>query len=106
MRQRWTGSSPQLLRVNGDTVIRSENGDQFRQIQFSPECDYNRRRARARIRSMAGRKTKHPRRTLTPQGPPSRPGENIQVGGTKVGLKSGAMKSDSTRAKRRSGAVR
>jgi len=31
---------------------------------------------------MAGRKTKNRRRTLTPQAPPSRPNENIQVGGT------------------------
>jgi len=55
---------------------------------------------------MAGRKTKNRRRTLTPQAPPSRPNENIQVGGTKVGMRSGAAKSDTTRAKRRSAAVR
>ena len=48
----------------------------------------------------------HRRRSLRPQSPRSRPGENIQVGGTKVGLKSGAQKSATTRAKRRSAGVR
>jgi hypothetical protein len=39
---------------------------------------------------------------LEPQSPPSREGENIQIGGTKVGMRSGARKSDSTRARRTS----
>jgi len=55
---------------------------------------------------MAGKKTMHPRRSLRPQSPPARPGENIQIGGVKVGVKSGAQKSDTTRAKRRSAATR
>jgi len=48
----------------------------------------------------------HPRRSLRPESPPARPGENIQVGGTKVGVKSGGQKSATTRAKRRSAGVR
>jgi len=35
-----------------------------------------------------------------------RRGENIEVGGVKVGAKSGAQKSERTRAKRRSAGVR
>jgi hypothetical protein len=48
----------------------------------------------------------HPKRSLRPQSPPARRGENIQIGGTKVGMKSGARKSASTRARRRSAGVR
>ncbi len=48
----------------------------------------------------------HRRRSLRPQSPPSRREENIQVGGTKVGMRSGGKKSDETRAKRRSAGVR
>jgi len=55
---------------------------------------------------MAGKKTMHPRRSLRPQSPPARRDENIQIGGTKVGMKSGARKSDTTRARRRSAGVR
>jgi len=55
---------------------------------------------------MAGKKTMHRRRSLRPQSPPSRAGENIQTGGVKVGMKSGAQKSSETRAKRRSAGVR
>src|SRR4051794_2041657 len=58
--------------------------------------------AELRTMGMAGKKTMHARRSLRPQSPPARPGENIQIGGAKVGVKSGAQKSDSTRANRRS----
>jgi len=62
--------------------------------------------AELRKESMAGIKTMHRPRSLRPQAPPSRPGENIQTGGMKVGVKSGAQKSAATRAKRRSAGVR
>jgi len=55
---------------------------------------------------MPGQKTKHVELPLDPQSPPSRKGESIQTGGGKVGMRSGAKKSDSTRSKRRSGAAR
>jgi hypothetical protein len=55
---------------------------------------------------MAERKTRHPQRKPRAQSPPSRPGENIQSGGSKVGVKSGAEKSLTTRATRRSGGRR
>jgi len=55
---------------------------------------------------MAGRRTKYRRRPLGPQAPPARPGENIETGGVKIGVKSGAQKSERTRAKRRSAGVR
>jgi hypothetical protein len=48
----------------------------------------------------------HRRRSLSPQAPPSRPGENIETGGVKVGMKSGAQKSAGSRVKRRSAGVR
>ena len=48
----------------------------------------------------------HRRRSLRPQSPPARRGENIQVGGNKVGVKSGGKKSAVTRAKRRFAGVR
>jgi len=55
---------------------------------------------------MAGQKTMHRRRSLRPEAPPARRGENIQTGGVKVGMKSGAQKSATTRAKRRTAGVR
>jgi hypothetical protein len=63
-------------------------------------------RAQERIQYVPGKKTKHIELPLEPQAPPARKGENIQTGGGKVGVRSGAAKSDSTRAKRRSGAAR
>jgi len=67
---------------------------------------YNLFNTELRIQSMAGRKTMYRRRSLRPQAPPARAGENIQTGGTKVGVKSGAQKSARSRAKRRSAGVR
>jgi hypothetical protein len=55
---------------------------------------------------MAGKKTMHPQRKPRPQGAPSRAGENIQSGGQKVGVVSGAKKSMMTRAARRFGGLR
>jgi hypothetical protein len=55
---------------------------------------------------MAGRKTMHPQRKPRAESVPSRPGENIQTGGNKVGVTSGAKKSDTTRAARRFGGAR
>jgi len=55
---------------------------------------------------VAGKKTMHRRRSLRPQSPTARRGENIQIGGTKIGVKSGGQKSATTRAKRRSAGVR
>src|SRR3954465_11908700 len=55
---------------------------------------------------MAARKTSHPQRKPRAQSTPSRAGENIQSGGGKVGVKSGAEKSMTTRATRRSGGSR
>jgi hypothetical protein len=48
----------------------------------------------------------HPQRKPRSQSVPARPGENIQSGGNKVGVQSGASKSESTRATRRSGGTR
>jgi len=48
----------------------------------------------------------HPQRKPRPQSVPSRPGENIQSGGNKVGVQSGAKKSETTRAARRFGGMR
>jgi len=48
----------------------------------------------------------HPQRKPRSESVPSRAGENIQTGGNKVGVQSGAEKSESTRAVRRSGGSR
>jgi hypothetical protein len=48
----------------------------------------------------------HPQRKPRSQSLPSRPGENIQTGGNKVGVQSGAKKSETTRAARRFGGSR
>jgi hypothetical protein len=55
---------------------------------------------------MAGTKTRHPQRKPRPQSPAARPGENIQSGGNKVGVRSGGEKSATTRAGRRFGGSR
>ena len=92
-------------------------GDVFESDKAETRADSRRfRRARKesctlcdalmRITGMAGRKTMHPQRKPRPQSPASRPGENIQSGGQKVGVKSGAKKSETTRAARRFGGMR
>jgi hypothetical protein len=48
----------------------------------------------------------HPQRKPGTRSVPSRPGENTQTGGNKVGVQSGAKKSESTRAARRFGGMR
>jgi len=55
---------------------------------------------------IVGKKTMHRRRLLRPRSPTARRGENIQIGGTKIGVKSGGQKSAVTRARRRSAGVR
>jgi hypothetical protein len=55
---------------------------------------------------IVGKKSMHERRLLRPHSPAARPGENIQIGGTKIGVKSGGQKSAVTRARRRSAGVR
>src|SRR5256714_74968 len=61
---------------------------------------------RPRSTDMAGKKTMHPQRKPRVQGARSRKGENIQSGGQKVGVMSGAKKSLTTRAARRFGGMR
>jgi hypothetical protein len=77
-----------------------------RPIHWRPRNYCARNRGRPRFRSMAGRKTMHPQRKPRAQSPPSRPGENIQTGGNKIGVQSGATKSETTRAGRRFGGMR
>jgi len=57
-------------------------------------------------KTFIGKKTMHRRRSLRPQSPTARRGENIQIGGTKIGVKSGGQKSAVTRARRRTAGVR
>jgi hypothetical protein len=55
---------------------------------------------------MPEKTTKHIKLPLESQSRPSREGEYIQLQGTKFGIRSGAKKSDNTRAQRRAGATR
>jgi hypothetical protein len=55
---------------------------------------------------MPGRKTKNIELPLEPLAPPLPEGVSVHMGGAKVGMRSGAQKSASTRAKRRGGVSR
>jgi hypothetical protein len=83
--------------------IRTQYSESVRSL-WRGRCPHS--RAELRIKSMAGRRTKYRPRALGPQAPPARPVENIEAGGTKIGVKSGAQKSERTRTKRRSAGVR
>jgi len=97
------------LRASASPFSWAERRLLSRIVRHLAEYEYSgcpRSRAQRRIKSMAGRRTKYRRRPLGPQAPSARPGENIETGGVKIGVKSGAQKSERTRAKRRSAGVR
>jgi len=97
------------LRTSASPFSWAERRLLSRIVRHLAEYEYSgcpRSRAQRRIKSMAGRRTKYRRRPLGPQATSARPGENIETGGVKIGVKSGAQKSERTRAKRRSAGVR